>query len=104
MLRAAVIVAFGCGSAQRAPAPSPLAGDARCHQAIDHMDELAINGKVTDPEQRTARLQAVQQARAAGVLGGDRTPDCVKRWTNTIVDCVVAATDTAAADACIPAS
>jgi len=68
------------------------------------MDELAINGKVTDPEQRTARLQAVQQARAAGVLGGDRTPDCVKRWTNTIVDCVVAATDTAAADACIPAS
>lgn len=113
-MRSAILVfALGCGSSPPPPAassppiantppPSPLAGNARCHQAVEHMDDLAVNQTIADPEARQARVQAVEQAREAGILGGDRMPDCVKRWTNAVVDCVLAANDSQAADACIP--
>ncbi|HEY3803854.1 MAG TPA: hypothetical protein VGL61_14665 [Kofleriaceae bacterium] len=120
-MRSAILVfALGCGSSPPPPAasppppaaspplvantppPSPLAGEPRCHQAIQHMDDLAVNKTIADPEARQARLQALQQAREAGILAGDRTPDCVKRWTNAVVDCVLAAGDSNAADACVP--
>ena len=90
-------------TAPAAPTASALAGASRCHQAIDHMDQLAT-AKVDDPDAREARLQAIQQARAAGILGDDPTGGCSTRWTNAIVDCVLAATDSPTASACIPAT
>ena len=102
-MRAFVLaLALGCGGSSPPPPaqPSPLAGETRCKQALDHIDELHDGGG--DPEQRTARLQAIQQARAAGILGDDRTPDCVKRWTTANVDCILAATEVAASEACVP--
>jgi|HubBroStandDraft_6_1064221.scaffolds.fasta_scaffold316217_2 hypothetical protein len=90
MTRIALLFALGCGSSAPPPAsPLPsntaaappataLAGDERCHQAVDYMDELAANV--------------------------DDAVDCTKRWTNGVVDCVLAALDSAAAKACIPAT
>jgi hypothetical protein len=85
-----------------APAASSLAGEARCRQALQHIDQLSIPPNL-DPETAQARLQAVEQAREAGILNGDETPDCIKRWTNAVVDCVLAGSDKATANACIPA-
>lgn len=112
-----VLVMLGCGSsappqaaspppanpAPVAPAATVLAGDARCHQAVDHMDQL-VAAKAPDREAATARLQAIQQARAAGILADNQVVDCTKSWTNSVVDCVLAANESATAKACIPAT
>jgi hypothetical protein len=105
----ALLFALGCGSSapppttQVANAPAPAhPSDARCKQAAQHLDEVAVGSDVA-PEQREARLQAVEQARAAGILGGDRAVECEQQWTDAQVDCVLAAADKAAANACIAA-
>jgi hypothetical protein len=85
-----------------APAASSLAGEARCRQAMQHIDQLSIPPNL-DPETAQSRLQAIEQAREAGILRGDQTPDCIERWTNAVVDCVLAGSDKATANACIPA-
>ena len=109
MTRIALLFALSCGSSAppppantaMAPTAISLAGDERCHQAVDYMDQLAAN--VDDPAARHARLQVIQEAHKDGVLG-DQTVDCTKHWTNGVVDCVLAALDSAAAKACIPAT
>jgi hypothetical protein len=110
MRRLALLFALGCGSS--APPAAPVAtpppapahpSDARCKQAAQHLDELAVAGSDIAPEQRDARLQAVQQAREAGILGGDRAAECAQQWTDAVVDCVLAGSDKATANACIPA-
>ncbi|HEX4449700.1 MAG TPA: hypothetical protein VH143_02465 [Kofleriaceae bacterium] len=102
--------ALGCGSSAAPPAapiasppPAPThPSDVRCKQAAQHLDELAVGSDVA-PEQREARLQAVEQARAAGILNGDRAAECAQQWTDAVVDCVLAGSDKATANACIPA-
>ena len=94
----ALVFASGCGGSSPEPAPPTSPGDTRCQQAVDHMDQLA-------------EMKAPDQVQVARVPGAPPAPpedptmiDCSKRWTSRVVDCVLAATTTAAANACIPAS
>lgn len=118
------------GSVATAPAPpNGLAGEKRCKEAVAHMASFAtVRPRTTQddpppppnpddppppppPEDQApgsqaaedpalARQQAIEQARAAGILG-DPLQACIKSWTNAIVDCVLAAKDRRTADDCL---
>ena len=87
-----------------APVPDPAAQPSpeRCKAAIAHRDDIYKQAEMAAPateDQQLAREQAIEQARAAGILGGP-ADDCPAHWTNARVDCVLAAKDPEAADAC----
>jgi len=75
MQRALIVAAalLGCGGSQKSPPTTPSnSTDPARHD--DTMDEEVVEGERPANEQQLARKQAIEQARAAGILGG-RGPD-----------------------------
>lgn len=105
----ALVLAPACGSstpkpaapiANTAPATAAAPTAARCHEMLLHRVDLAYEAANAAPDDQKAQRQAaIEQARAAGILG---TPSgtCPTGWTNAQVDCVLAATTLPSADAC----
>ncbi len=103
-MRVLLLALLGCGSSPPpSPAPpranaTPLAGEARCRQAVDHLDQL-------DASRAPDQIQVARVPGAPPAPSEDTTmADCTKRWTTSVVDCVLAATALHAAQDCIPAT
>jgi len=75
MQRALIVAAalLGCGGSQKSPPTTPSNSTDPAHHD-DTMDEEVVEGERPANEQQLARKQAIEQARAAGILGG-RGPD-----------------------------
>ena len=85
--------------ANNAPAASARPTQGSCQAMLEHRSELASKAAEAAPnDEATQRQAAIEQARAAGVLGNPSAA-CPAAWTNAEVDCVMAASTLAAADA-----
>lgn len=86
--------------ANNAPAASAHPTQERCNAMLQHRSDLAQQAADAAPNDEAAQRQAaIEQARAAGILGNPSTA-CPAAWTNAEIDCVLAATTLPAAHAC----